>query len=443
MRHGRNDPSETLVKSKLRLSPTPESQFVFDDLTVEYLQDGRLRVSGSYGSGVHVGQRRIDYAIDLARAAYTTRVLSLEAPSPAERLPAKMRRRVVSNLVGDPRQCTEKSVRSWTRDPEPPAEGLAATDNVLQWMYNTSTREIESLGYSDGCWANPETNLYTTWYVNGCWGEPPHVGTEILKPMTAEYINWDWLWDHESTHARHEIDINAYQTHSSVFFHTYHWGESYSVLSGTLDEWNRSIECPYDEQYEEADKSTSPLVLDVNGDGIHTTGRDAPVLFDIDGDGAVERIGWTNASTEEAFLWLDLDENHRVDGGRELFGTGTLMPSGHRASDGFAALSVYDAIENGGNNDGTITSADRIFWRLRLWIDRNHNGVADADREIATLPQHGVAELHLNYVRSGSRDRNGNVHALLGSYTRDVLLKTGRKQPTRHLMHDVYFIIAE
>ncbi|HEY4640995.1 MAG TPA: hypothetical protein VII75_06595, partial [Thermoanaerobaculia bacterium] len=71
----------------------------------------------------------------------------------------------------------------------------------------------------------------------------------------------------------------------------------------------------------------SPLVLDLAGDGIATSGSDDAVSFDLTGDGVPETITWLARGSDDAFLWIDLDKNHRVDSGRELLGVSTLLPS--------------------------------------------------------------------------------------------------------------------
>ncbi|MEA2568636.1 MAG: hypothetical protein QOI24_637 [Acidobacteriota bacterium] len=65
-----------------------------------------------------------------------------------------------------------------------------------------------------------------------------------------------------------------------------------------------------------------PLVLDLNGDGIHTTSLAiSPVSFwDRDFDGIADPSGWTDPDTEEAFLWIDGDDDRAVGPG-ELFGS--------------------------------------------------------------------------------------------------------------------------
>jgi hypothetical protein len=172
-----------------------------------------------------------------------------------------------------------------------------------------------------------------------------------------------------------------------------------------------------DEEYaDQCDSScNSPLVLDLNGDGISTTSLSDPVQFDLDADGSAETLAWTHPATEEGFLWRDLDPNGVVDDGRELFGVGTRLPDGRRAADGFEALRVYDATSHGGDGDGRITSRDGIWSKLRLWIDRNHDGVSQ-HTEVAPIHRYGITALELTYVVQTGADANGNEHRFAGTY---------------------------
>ena len=49
---------------------------------------------------------------------------------------------------------------------------------------------------------------------------------------------------------------------------------------------------------------------------------------------------------------MDRSGNGAIDDGSELFGSGTLMPDGTRAVDGFAALATLDT-----NNDGVVDTS--------------------------------------------------------------------------------------
>jgi len=162
-----------------------------------------------------------------------------------------------------------------------------------------------------------------------------------------------------------------------------------------------------------------PLVLDLNGDGINTTGTNDMVWFDLDGNGAKDHITWTNPNTAEGFLWINLTGKNRVDNGSELLGIGTVLPDGTKAKDGFQALAVYDDPAQGGNGDGMIDSRDAVWNRLRVWIDANHNGICEPS-EVFSLHKFGVEGVSLAAVSTTYVDGKGNGHHLRGQYWRHV-----------------------
>jgi hypothetical protein len=183
---------------------------------------------------------------------------------------------------------------------------------------------------------------------------------------------------------------------------------------------------------------TSPLILDLDGDHrIATTGLSRSVLFDVNADGELEEIGWTSEYYEEAFLWMDSNHNRAVDSGRELFGNATLLPDGTTAESGFEALAVWDDPAQGGNGDGLISHLDRVWSRLRLWIDRNHDASTQSD-EIATLPSRGIRALGLDFRRINRPGGNLNVHFLEGSFVKRVEV-LGESHERFELMEDVLF----
>lgn len=158
-----------------------------------------------------------------------------------------------------------------------------------------------------------------------------------------------------------------------------------------------------------------PLVLDLNGDGIRTSGADRPVSFDIDADGRHEMLTWLEPQSHDAFLWTDIDQNGCVDDGAELFGVGTILPNGERARHGYEALAVYDRPESGGDANGLIDSGDAIWQHLRLWRDDDHDGVCDGG-EWAPIHRYGVRSIGLTWVNLNFVDAAGTLHLLRGTF---------------------------
>lgn len=134
-------------------------------------------------------------------------------------------------------------------------------------------------------------------------------------------------------------------------------------------------------------KNSSPLILDLDGDGIEITPLSGAITFDHDADGVRTGTAWAGA--DDGLLVLDLDGNGLIDSGRELFGNNTLLVNGQKAADGYAALRALDA-----NADGLIDAVDAQFAALRVWRDRDQDGVSDTG-ELQSLEAAGVTQIGL------------------------------------------------
>jgi hypothetical protein len=141
----------------------------------------------------------------------------------------------------------------------------------------------------------------------------------------------------------------------------------------------------------------TPIIIDTANEGFQLTSLADGVVTDMATPGHPVPLAWTKPGSRNAFLWLN---NH-------LFGNLTPQPFSDDPN-GFRALAVYDT-----NGDGVIDAKDSVFANLRLWIDANHDAVAQPD-ELFTLPSLGVYSISLHYVLDKYTDGNGNAFRYRG-----------------------------
>lgn len=137
-----------------------------------------------------------------------------------------------------------------------------------------------------------------------------------------------------------------------------------------------SLSISRSEEVQQAD----PLALDLNGDGLQTTGVNHGILFDINGDGSKEQVSFVSGG--DAFLAYDRNGNGVIDSGKELFGDNNGYVHG------FAELTAYDE-----NKDGKIDAADAIYDKLQLLSIDN-----EGSHQLNSLNDSGISSISVNYT---------------------------------------------
>jgi hypothetical protein len=152
----------------------------------------------------------------------------------------------------------------------------------------------------------------------------------------------------------------------------------------------------------------SPLVLDLNGDGVQTLDMAQGTTFDLQATGTAQATGWVNK--HDGLLAMDLNNDGKITSGAELFGNYTLLTNGQNAADGWAALAQYDS-----NGDGKMDAQDAAFDELKVWQDANGNGVTDAG-ELRSLKDVGAASINLDHDHTVTQ-QNGNILQGFSTFT--------------------------
>lgn len=154
---------------------------------------------------------------------------------------------------------------------------------------------------------------------------------------------------------------------------------------------------------------SSPIVIDTQNTGfVFTDPRKGEyVTFDIQGNGHPQKLSWTKFGSGNAWLVYDRDGDGVIKDGTEMFGNFTPHSEGpanfpDNGKNGFLALGWYDGPAQGGTGDQIIDKNDKIWKKLRLWIDTHCYSDPDAPcqslpSELHTLESMGITSLSAVY----------------------------------------------
>jgi len=140
----------------------------------------------------------------------------------------------------------------------------------------------------------------------------------------------------------------------------------------------------------------SPLMLFFDEKIPHFTGVS---LFQLYGIEPGTRVHWPERNAPGYFL------AHLPKGVKTITSYKQLFSQTDQFANGFDTLAEYDS-----NKDGVIDHKDPIFKDLRLWNDKNGNGVSEAD-EIFSLKDKSVTSISLKYDASRTTNFGGRATA--------------------------------
>lgn len=141
----------------------------------------------------------------------------------------------------------------------------------------------------------------------------------------------------------------------------------------------------------------STILVDLDGDGLEARRSNrAKARFDMDADGITDDTGWMSGG--DGMLVIDRDGDGAITHASEL----AFLSDKENAANAWDGLSVLD-----NTRDGKLDAKDARFGDLKIWIDRNGDGVSQSG-ELRSLSETGIAEISLQSAAVGESTRAGN-----------------------------------
>lgn len=141
----------------------------------------------------------------------------------------------------------------------------------------------------------------------------------------------------------------------------------------------------------------STILVDLDGDGLEARRANrAAAGFDMNGDGSLDNTGWVSGG--DGLLVIDRDGDGAITHASEI----SFLSEKDGATSAWDGLSVLD-----NNRDGKVDGRDARFGALKIWADRNGDGISQAD-ELKSLADMGIAEIGLRTAPSSDSAKVGD-----------------------------------
>jgi hypothetical protein len=141
----------------------------------------------------------------------------------------------------------------------------------------------------------------------------------------------------------------------------------------------------------------STILVDLDGDGLEArNSKRTNASFDMDADGIADDTGWVSGG--DGMLVIDRDGDGAITHASEL----SFLSEKEDATSAWDGLSVLD-----NTKDGKIDAQDARFGELKIWADRNGDGISQAD-EVKSLTDMGITEIALRATTTNESTRPGN-----------------------------------
>jgi len=196
----------------------------------------------------------------------------------------------------------------------------------------------------------------------------------------------------------------SYQEEEQTAFQTK--GSVVTADGRTIDfnlemEMSRSFQTTYEQSYEMMYRNVAtcdPLVINLDGNVASVS--DQKFMFDIDGDGILDRVSQLGSGS--GYLALDKNGDGKINDGNELFGP--------QSGNGFADLAQYDQ-----DGNGWIDEGDAIWEKLLIWV-KDENG----KDQLYHISEKGIGAICLK-----NQATQFSLNSLQNNETKGVIRNTG------------------